>query len=53
MQFDPDQAEEIRRKIQEGYDSALRGNLIDGEEFFRQLEEKEKRRIESQRPKHT
>ncbi len=34
----------IRRKIEEGWAAAERGDLIDGEEFFRQLEGEEKLR---------
>ena len=32
----------VRRKIEEGWADAQRGDLIDGEDFFRQLELEEK-----------
>ncbi len=32
----------VRRKIEEGWAAAERGDLIDGEEFFRRLEREEK-----------
>ncbi len=41
--------EELRREIQIGIDEADRGELLDGEEVFDRLEEKFKRRMESEK----
>lgn len=36
------QVQSIRQKIDEGWEAAERGDLLDGEDFFRQLEREEK-----------
>jgi len=40
------QKDEMRRKIQEGWDALQRGEKIDGEKFFADLEAKESLRRE-------
>jgi antitoxin ParD1/3/4 len=41
--------EEVRRKIDEGYEESLRGKFVDGEKVFEKL----RRRIATQRKKKT